>query len=60
MIVSIGEKIGDLVAAVNHKWAEFNAWELEFISDMNEKIEDETWEPSEKQEEIINNLWERV
>lgn len=56
----VRSKIEDLSSTLslsNNKW---NAWELEFIESISEKLEQKTINVSPKQYEIIWNLWDKM
>ena len=60
--MGIIEKIEDLANSTNCSNVTWSAWELEFIESINEKYEQYGYnlQLSEKQENIINKLWERL
>lgn len=53
-------KLEDLQSTLSVSNSKWNAWELEFIENICEKLNQDIINISVKQYEIVWNLWERI
>lgn len=53
------EQIEELANLAQTECSPFNDWELEFLTSIETKMENEGWEPTAKQIEKIEELWDR-
>lgn len=54
------EKLEDLRTAMEDGEHNMTAWEIEFVEDIWDRCDgDDDWEPTQKQESKISDIWER-